>query len=211
MNKKDMNNKENHTKEMHNKEIHAKKMASKGAKKALMILGHPDLESSLANKTIVHELSNISNLEIRHLAKLYPDFNIDVESEQAALLASDIIILQYPFYWYNVTPILKQWIDKVLSYGFAYGGGGDKLKGKQLYLSFTTGGPAEAYKKGGYNNFTFEELSRPLEQTANLCQMHYKGVISSSSMISFSPEDEKKQEIISKAKAQASKIKAIVG
>ncbi len=54
---------------------------------ALIILAHPDLKNSFANKTIIEELLKSSiALEIRNLHERYPDFNIDVKAEQEALL-----------------------------------------------------------------------------------------------------------------------------
>ncbi len=55
---------------------------------------------------------------MRDIAKLYPNFNIDAKTEQEALLNADRIIFQYPIYWYNIPPVLKQWFDQVLTYGF---------------------------------------------------------------------------------------------
>jgi len=48
------------------------------------------------------------------------------------LLEHDRIVLQFPMYWYSMPPLLKKWLDDVLTYNFAYGSKGDKLKGKDL-------------------------------------------------------------------------------
>nr|WP_326961761.1 MULTISPECIES: NAD(P)H-dependent oxidoreductase [unclassified Arthrobacter] len=37
--------------------------------------------------------------------------------------------------------MLKEWMDQVLTYGFAYGAGGDALQGKRLHLVISTGVP----------------------------------------------------------------------
>jgi glutathione-regulated potassium-efflux system ancillary protein KefG len=43
---------------------------------------------------------------------------------------------------YNSVPgVLKEWMDQVLTYGFAYGNGGDALQGKKMQLVISTGGP----------------------------------------------------------------------
>ncbi len=60
--------------------------------KNLLILAHPNLNQSFSNKRIVEGLQNIPNLKIRNLYAEYPDFNINVEKEQADLLAHDRII-----------------------------------------------------------------------------------------------------------------------
>jgi putative NADPH-quinone reductase len=142
--------------------------------KTLMILAHPNLKDSVANKHISTEIAaQFTHFEISDIFNQYPDFKIDVEAEQAKLLAADTIIFQFPFFWYNMPAILKQWFDEVFSFNFAYGTKGDKLKGKNFLLSITVGGPEEAYTPIGYNHFAIEELIRPLQQTAYLTQMNY--------------------------------------
>ncbi|WP_281613453.1 NAD(P)H-dependent oxidoreductase [Flammeovirga sp. SubArs3] len=144
-------------------------------KKTLVILAHPNFEHSIANKKIISELEkNIENIEVRDIHALYPDYKIDVEAEQKALLESDNVIFQYPFYWYNMPAILKKWFDDVFTYGFAYGAGGDKLKGKNFQLSFTVGAKEEAYSPLGSNHFKVDRFLIPMEQTAYLTKMEFQ-------------------------------------
>lgn len=159
--------------------------------KSLIIFSHPKPEKSLANKTILTALSGAA--EVRTLIELYPEYRIDVRAEQEALLKADLIILQFPFYWYSVPAILKLWFDEVFEYGFAYGSSGDKLKGKKLLLSFTTGGPKEAYSKEGYNHYEIEELLTPLIQTANLAGMTFLPPLYTHSMVYIPGHREKKR------------------
>ncbi|MCT4647413.1 MAG: NAD(P)H-dependent oxidoreductase [Carboxylicivirga sp.] len=141
--------------------------------KTLVILSHPKLEESIANKKIAEELQKKENVEVRDIFALYPDYKINVEAEQKALLTADTVIFQYPFWWYNMPAILKVWFDEVFCFNFAFGPEGDKLKGKNFLLSFTIGGPADAYTPLGYNHFRVEEFTKPMEQTAYLAQMNY--------------------------------------
>lgn len=141
---------------------------------ALLILGHPDIEKSIANKTIIEKLKDSSlNLEIRNLSKLYPDFNINVQAEQEALLKHQTIIFQYPLYWYNTPAILKHWFDLVFEYQFAYGSQGDKLKGKYFIPSFTVGATESEYHTLGEHHFRVHEFCKNMEQTAYYAQMKY--------------------------------------
>lgn len=141
---------------------------------ALIILAHPKLEQSFANKTIINELqkSNL-NVEIRNLHSLYPDFKIDIKAEQEALLRHQTIVFQSPFYWLNVAAILKHYFDEVLEYQFAYGSKGDKLKGKNFLLSLTTGARQEEYKITGKHHLRMYEFCKNIEQTAYYAQMNY--------------------------------------
>lgn len=68
-------------------------------KNTLIILTHPDYDNSLANKTIITNiLQQTENVKVRHLDKIYPDFNIDITTEQNELLETDTIIFQFPFF-----------------------------------------------------------------------------------------------------------------
>lgn len=147
-------------------------------------MAHPNFENSLANKTIIEEIKkNRNDINIRNIFELYPDFNIDAKAEQEILLQHETIIFQFPFHWYNVPAILKQWYDIVLEYGFAYGSTGDKLKDKNFLLSFTIGAQKEAYQALGYNHFRIPEFLKNLEQTAYLAQMNYLEPIYSHGMV----------------------------
>ncbi|PHM27670.1 NAD(P)H-dependent oxidoreductase [Xenorhabdus budapestensis] len=74
----------------------------------LMILAHPNFEQSIANRKIVEELKNSNiDLELRNIYQLNQNYNIDANSEQEELLRHDLIILQYPMYWFNMPAISK--------------------------------------------------------------------------------------------------------
>jgi glutathione-regulated potassium-efflux system ancillary protein KefG len=141
--------------------------------KTLIILAHPNIEESKCNRLLLDSVQNLSDVTIHDLYKIYPDFKINQESEQKLLREHQNIVFQFPLYWYSSPAILKEWLDKVFSYGFAFGTADSALKGKNLLVAVTTGGPKEAYMAGGYNNFTLSELLRPYQQTANLCSMKY--------------------------------------
>jgi putative NADPH-quinone reductase len=141
---------------------------------ALIILAHPHYDSSLANKTIIEELKRDSqHHEIRNIHNLYPDYRIDVQAEQEALLRHKTILLQYPFYWLNLPAILKHWIDEVFQYQFAYGSKGDKLKGKNLIPSFTVGAAEQEYQLSGKHHMRIYEFCKSLEHTVHYAQMKY--------------------------------------
>lgn len=137
------------------------------------IVTHPHLEKSRVNKEVLKAFERQEGIETRKLYEVYPDWKIDIAKEKESLLKADIIVVQTPFYWYSTPGLYKEWQDRVLEYGFAYGEGGDKLKNKKFMMVISTFGPEEAYQHGGYNNFTMGELLRPFEQTANLCKLEY--------------------------------------
>ncbi|POF55979.1 potassium transporter KefG, partial [Vibrio vulnificus] len=85
----------------------------------------------------------------------------------------DVIVFQFPLYWYSTPALLKEWQDLVLEYGFAYGTDGTALKDKLMLCVVSAGGKEEAYKAEGYNHFTIRQLLAPIEQMAALTSMHY--------------------------------------
>lgn len=107
------------------------------------------------------------------LYRAYPRHDINVPTEQARLLAADVILFQFPLFWYSTPSLIKEWIDLVLEHGFAYGSGGDKLAGKTMMLALTAAGPAEAYTPEGYQHHALRTFLTPLEQTARLCRMRF--------------------------------------
>ena len=44
----------------------------------------------------------------------------DVAAEQARLQAADTLVLVYPLYWWSFPALLKGWIDRVFTQGWAY-------------------------------------------------------------------------------------------
>lgn len=147
-------------------------------KNVLVISGHTDLKTSVANKTILETLAKeLPEAEIVRLDSLYPDFKIDVPAEQQRLLRADIIVLQFPVFWYSAPSILERWMEETFRHGFSHGSTGDKLKGKKLVLSFTTGAPASMYSHDGAMGYTIDEFLPCFKATCRLCQMEYAGYV----------------------------------
>ena len=143
-------------------------------KNVLIVSGHTDLKNdSVANKTIINELKRLlPEAEYDILSDLYPDYRFDVKAEQNKLIKADIIVWQFPVFWYSMPSLLRKWIEDVIVHGFAYGSTGTALKGKRLIASFTIGAPAEMYTKDGFVGYTIEDiLGSQLRPTANLCGM----------------------------------------
>ena len=141
--------------------------------RVLILFAHPRLETSRINKVLLKQIPVSSDLTFRDLYELYPDFNIDIGQEKELLLQHDFIIWHHPFYWYSAPPLIKQWIDMVLEFGWAYGPGGTALQGKVAFNVLTSGGAAEAYEMSGHHRFTLRDFLRPFDRTATLCHMTY--------------------------------------
>ena len=94
-------------------------------------------------------------------------FADDIENEIEKIEWCDLMIWQFPLWWFGLPGILKGWVDRVFAMGRTYGG--DKLyangvfKGKKALLSLTTGGPASAYVKGGFQG-DIDAILRPIQR-----------------------------------------------
>ena len=145
-------------------------------KKTLIVLAHPNIAESKVNKALIESIKGEADITVHDLYATYKTVEaIDVEKEQALLVAHDRIIFQFPLYWYSTPAMLKEWQDKVLSYGFAYGSEGSKLAGKESKIVVSTGSPEYAYQAGFYNNFTLSEYLRPLQSTIVFTGMEFRG------------------------------------
>ena len=141
--------------------------------KIIVYYAHPGQTFSRANRLMANRADHMAEVTFVDLYAEYPRHDIDIAREQMRLMEHDVIVFQFPLYWYSTPSILKEWQDLVLQHGFAYGHDGDKLAGKTLLLALTAGGSTEAYSKEGYQNHPIREFLTPLEQTARLCGMTF--------------------------------------
>lgn len=139
----------------------------------LILFAHPKFEQSRTNKALVGRIESIEGVTFHDLYERYPDFHVDISYEKDLLAAHDIVIWHHPMYWYSCPPLLKQWIDLVLEYGWAYGPKGTALQAKKCLNVITTGGTRALYCAEGKNHYSVNEFLRPFEQTARLCGMEY--------------------------------------
>ena len=77
----------------------------------------------------------------------------DVRAEQAKIAAADLVLLHFPVWWFGMPAILKGWVDRVFSRGFAYSAGRKydrgHFKGKRAMLCITTGTASTLYEPDG--------------------------------------------------------------
>ncbi|ULB12285.1 NAD(P)H-dependent oxidoreductase (plasmid) [Cereibacter azotoformans] len=106
----------------------------------------------------------------------------DVAAEQEKMRRADLLILQFPLWWFTMPAILKGWVDRVYAHGFAYGVGehsdrrwGDRygegtFAGKRAMLIVTAGGWEPHYSARGING-PIEDLLFPIHHGI----LHYPG------------------------------------
>ena len=140
--------------------------------KTLLVLSHPNIKDSFANKIIVEKLKTlIPDLEIDNIYELYPDGKIDVKAEQEKLNKVNNIILAFPMYWFKSPYLLSKQVEDVFTHGFAYGKDAYKLEGKKLIVSMTMGGDKDEFT----GKFEVERLVGPFECTALFVKMKFGG------------------------------------
>ncbi|GAB3890106.1 NAD(P)H-dependent oxidoreductase [Spirosoma agri] len=141
--------------------------------RVLIQFAHPALSKSNVHRVLMDYCRNLKNVTFNDLYESYPDMFIDVDREQRLLLQHDIIVFQYPLYWYSSPAIVKQWLDLVLEHNWAYGARGKALVGKKLLCVISCGGGSDAYTDMGRNHYPVHQFLHPFEQTARTCNMEY--------------------------------------
>jgi len=141
----------------------------------IVIAAHPQMQHSRVNRALVASAAGIdpARVDLRDLYRRYPDYLIDVEAEQAALASARLVVWLHPVHWYSMPPLMKLWLDEVFAFGWAYGPGGEALRGKDLWLVASTGGAESSYRPDGHNRYFFDDFLHPYEQTAALAGMRW--------------------------------------
>lgn len=134
---------------------------------------HPGQSFSRTNMAMAKAARGVEGISFVDLYAEYPRHDIDVAREQQRLIDHDVIIFQFPLYWYSTPSLLKEWQDLVLQHGFAYGHEGNRLAGKTMMLAITAGASREAYSEDGFQHYSLRTFLTPLEQTARLCKMRF--------------------------------------
>jgi NAD(P)H dehydrogenase (quinone) len=77
----------------------------------------------------------------------------DVQAEQRKVAEADLVLFHFPVWWFSMPAMLKGWVDRVFSRGFAYVAGrkyeSGHFKGKRALLCLTTGTAATLYEADG--------------------------------------------------------------
>jgi NAD(P)H dehydrogenase (quinone) len=139
--------------------------------KYLVIYSHPNPKSfnHAVKESVVEELTKGgSEVSVRDLYSLNfepllkdADFGAiqkgtalpDIKAEQDYIRAADMLIFVFPLWWAGMPAMLKGYIDRVFSEGFAYKITENDILGllsnKKVLLITTTGAPQEMYEESG--------------------------------------------------------------
>ncbi|WP_049260673.1 NAD(P)H-dependent oxidoreductase [Neisseria bacilliformis] len=127
--------------------------------KTLVIAAHPNIAQSAVNKRWLAQLRRYSErFTVHELYAAYPDGKIDIAAEQRLADAHQTLVLQFPVYWFNCPPLLKQWLDDV----------------KKTAIAVSLGTPAADYTREGAVGCTVAEALRPFELSLRYCNADYR-------------------------------------
>ena len=80
----------------------------------------------------------------------------ELKAEMEKLEWCDVLMFNFPMWWFGMPAILKGWVDRVFAMGFVYGAGKGVYENgiyanKTAFITLTTGGPMQAYGQNGKN------------------------------------------------------------
>lgn len=91
-------------------------------------------------------------LEERHATKTN-SFSDEIETEIAKMEWCDLMIWQFPLWWFGLPAVLKGWVDRIFAQSRCYSHArifeNGVFKGKKAMLSTSTGASIEAFRTGG--------------------------------------------------------------
>jgi NAD(P)H dehydrogenase (quinone) len=94
-------------------------------------------------------------------------FTPEIEAEMQKLEWCDLMIWQFPLWWFSVPAILKGWVDRVFAMGRVYNREHiyetGRFRGKKAMLALTVGGTKDAYLDGGFNG-DINAILRPIQR-----------------------------------------------
>lgn len=112
--------------------------------------------SDRANFTTVNDSTFFKQQLEEVYASQANGFATFIEEEQQKVEWCDLMIWQFPLWWFSVPAILKGWVDRVFAMGRFYGNGriyeNGIFRGKKALLSLTTGGPEANYINEKYGD-----------------------------------------------------------
>ena len=135
---------------------------NKDLRKVVILLAHPNIKESQANKALMAAVTDIEGVAIFNLYELPQELAFNVDEWSKIISEAAAIIYQFPFHWMAAPSLLKKWQDEV----FTFLSKTPAVAGKPLTVVTTTGSEFDAYRSGGRNCFTTDELLRPYQGSA---------------------------------------------
>ncbi len=112
-----------------------------------------DPVSDRRNFTTVRDPAFLRQQDEEAYASAHDGFAPDIQAEMDKLFACDVLILQFPLWWFGLPAMLKGWVDRVFAEGRVFGNGRmyerGVFAGKRAMCAVTTGGREPLYAEDG--------------------------------------------------------------
>ncbi|XP_016044305.1 NAD(P)H dehydrogenase [quinone] 1 [Erinaceus europaeus] len=138
------------------KEAAVEALKAKGWEVAVSDLYAMNFNPLISRKDITGKLKDSENFQYPAESVLaYKEGRLspDIVAEQKKLEAADLVIFQFPMYWFGLPAILKGWFERVFigEFAYTYASMYDKgpFRNKKAVLSITTGGSGSMYSLEG--------------------------------------------------------------
>ena len=138
---------------------HQNNSMDKDLKKVVVLLAHPNMENSQANKALFDAIKDIEDVAVFNLYEMPDEDILNMDAWSRIISHANAVVYQFPFYWMSAPSLLKKWQDGI----FTYLAKTPAVAGKPLLVVTTTGSEFDAYRSGGRNRFTVDELLRPYQ------------------------------------------------
>lgn len=138
----------------------------------LVLYAHPRPSRSVVNRRLRRVAEGISQVAVVDLYAEYPTHHIDARREQARVAGVDVLIFQHPVYWFSAPSLVKEWVDRVVTYGWALGES-EALKGKIYLHAVTTAASHGVFAQEVTGRAALRAQFHPFEAMAGLCGMRY--------------------------------------
>lgn len=142
------------------------------ARSILVLYAHPRPSRSVVNRRLRRVAEGISQVAVVDLYAEYPTHHIDARREQARVAGVDVLIFQHPVYWFSAPSLVKEWVDRVVTYGWALGES-EALKGKIYLHAVTTAASHGVFAQEVTGRAALRAQFHPFEAMAGLCGMRY--------------------------------------
>ncbi|WP_185293546.1 NAD(P)H-dependent oxidoreductase [Mycolicibacterium litorale] len=95
----------------------------------------------------------------------------DVQAEQKLVASADTVILAFPVHWWTLPAVLKGWIDRVFTRGWAYGSAGQgETPVRGLHFVALAAFGQEPFERRGYRQAMSKQLFEGIAQYINTGQ-----------------------------------------
>lgn len=138
--------------------------------KTLIIASHPYPQQSVVNKALWEVAQKAEGASFQNLETAYGDNmrGFDRAAERRLYAEMDRLVLMFPIHWFNLTPMLKAYMNEIW-----WVGAPPELRGKEMLVVTTTAGDASAYSREGRLGFSIEEVLTPLRASAKYTGMTF--------------------------------------